>query len=357
MKKLVFILLLFVGIITGCKEPFAPTTVATERILVVDGLITNISGNNTITLYWSTPFGNSKDKEPVKSALVSIKDEEGVITTFPEYPEGTYTTKTSEFTANIGKTYILLISTNDGETYESLPQKMENVPTLDSIYGDFMQKPFLTENTDGVSSMISESVITSLININRKTADKNNFRFVNNIIIEVITTGKNPIPGSVSKTNYYGWHLRNIDDLANITGTEYLTNTYDIIGHELNFFYLKKSLYGVPDSQIIYNYLIKTQAFSLNNDAFNYYKDINDQLSAGGHIFDPISSQLKSNMHCTSNKGKSVFGLFEVSATNTYTFIVIPDLIQKTVRYKKINDIGEIPAEGLAPISKPTFWQ
>jgi hypothetical protein len=53
-------------LITGCITPFVPETDETEELLVVQGLITDQPGPNTVKLSKSQPLGNMNTEKPLR---------------------------------------------------------------------------------------------------------------------------------------------------------------------------------------------------------------------------------------------------------------------------------------------------
>ena len=58
-------------LLTGCIVQFTPETEEEKELLVVEGLITDQPGPNTIKLSKSLPFGKKSEAKPLSGCLVS----------------------------------------------------------------------------------------------------------------------------------------------------------------------------------------------------------------------------------------------------------------------------------------------
>ncbi|HEY4785050.1 MAG TPA: DUF4249 family protein, partial [Bacteroidales bacterium] len=137
---------------------------------------------------------------------------------------------------------------------------------------------------------------------------------------------------------YYCWYSENPDNLVNLTDEKYQTSSYDIQNHTVCFI---PTVYMYPvdyvdsvtrkDSLLnasIANRIIRVTRYRMNNESFQYYKDINSLLSAQGKIFDPTAYQFKGNITCISNPQKLALGLFEASSVRTSIYTIKPGSIK-----------------------------
>jgi hypothetical protein len=134
---------LFIGIffvIESCVDPielnpsFNPT-------LVVEGLITDQPGPYVVTISRAIPVTTDAQLQtpPIyeSGATVVIQDDQGNSETLIEKSSGSY--YTSFFQGIVGRTYSITIRTIDGNTYESLPEKMLPVGDFSNLRYEFVQ--------------------------------------------------------------------------------------------------------------------------------------------------------------------------------------------------------------------------
>jgi hypothetical protein len=90
----------------SCITQFIPHTTEDKQLLVVEGLITDQPGVNTIKLSRSSPLGIRNVATPVKGCTVSISDDLGNTFSLTETVPGTYVTDPAIFQGAIGRQYI-----------------------------------------------------------------------------------------------------------------------------------------------------------------------------------------------------------------------------------------------------------
>ena len=106
--------------------------------LVVDGLITNEPGpyvvniSQVIKIDATSPLGI-----PVDVKRITIYDDSGTSEVLSHIRTGTYQTDPDGIRGEIGRTYYIRVELMDGGVFESIPDKMDLVGGVDSIYYDF----------------------------------------------------------------------------------------------------------------------------------------------------------------------------------------------------------------------------
>jgi hypothetical protein len=110
--------------------------------------------------------------------------------------------------------------------------------------------------------------------------------------------------------------------------------------------------------------IVSCYSYSLSEEAYNYYTHVNEQLAAENNLFDPISTNLVSNITCENNPSKKVVGLFEASGQSVKHVFIRYNENQTLVHYKNIGtEISDHIKDGVIrdhpPIydTIPVFWQ
>jgi len=123
-------------LITSCIDRLnikVPDSNASQ--LVVDGLITDEPGPYTVQLSLATRVdGFLEFRKLVTVRRVTIFDNLGNTEDLTETEQGTYQTKPNGIRGVVGRAYAVRIETLDGKTFESIPDKMNPVGSLDSVY-------------------------------------------------------------------------------------------------------------------------------------------------------------------------------------------------------------------------------
>jgi len=285
-------LILFLALFTSCITQFIPQTNEDKKILVVEGLITDLPDTNTIQLSASQPLGTKGTSNPVSGCNVTITDDLGNSYSLIETNPGTYITDPSTFQGVVGRFYTLHIKTNaDFSTryYESSPMEMKFVPPIDSLY----YERAIFNVSDGISS---EEGCQVYLNTHDK-ADQNQFyRW------KYIETWELILPYTVP--NKICWVTSN-SDIINIKNTTILEkatiNRYPLI------FISNKT------DRLRAKYSILVKQYSLNENEFLYWEKLQKITEQVGGLYDIIPSSVPSNVYCLDDPNIKVLGYFSVS--------------------------------------------
>src|ERR1035437_7422428 len=325
MKQHIFLFISVLSICMSCKKVYNPDINPPQDVLVVDGIITNEIKTYWIRLTMSSAFDNpSSGYKFVTSAKLSISDNLGNNYKVTEYKNGMYFTDSTELVGIPGRIYTLHIETEDGNIYESSPQEMMASASEDTVYAENTIKTVLVPDAYGQYNQITTAGIDLLTDINPNGDILPRFRFKSSITTE---SSYSKI-GIFLTINYYWWETRSGDDLVNLTGEKYTTASTNIQGHVISFipteYNVLQSIEDTTISAYVINRIIKVSKYRLNNEAYQYYKNINLLLSATGKIFDPIATQFKGNIICINNPQKLALGFFETSSVKTEIFTSRP---------------------------------
>ena len=70
MRPAIILFFLLIGLVTSCYKVYEPQVDATEKVLVVDGLMTNQADAYHVALTYAKPFNSGKKGTPVNSASI-----------------------------------------------------------------------------------------------------------------------------------------------------------------------------------------------------------------------------------------------------------------------------------------------
>ena len=302
--KLIQVLIPFILLLTCCVTKFIPQTNENPELLVVEGLITDQPGANTLKLSSTLPIGIRSNAKPLTGYYVSITDDLGNAFYFRETDTGTYVTDPSIFIGTIGRFYTLHIDPSTDKNkhrFESYPIEMKPVPPIDSIY---YEKVEISEN-----NMWSQPPEGCQIFLN--THDPTNqcryYRW------EYTETWEFRIPYNVPNSTC--WISSNSDKI-NIKSTGSLAETR-ILRYKLNYI-------SNQSDRLKVKYSILVNQYSLNEDEYTYWEKLQNISEQVGGLYDMIPSRIISNVRCIDNPDVKVLGFFSVSA-NTSRRIFIKD--------------------------------
>jgi hypothetical protein len=300
-------------LITGCITPFVPETDETEELLVVQGLITDQPGPNTVKLSKSQPLGNMNTEKPLTGCSVYVEDDLGHRYTLHESEPGTYMTDPDIFCGEIGRKYTLRISEKDSTgniiSYLSLPEEMRPVPPVDSVY----YEKEIIQPTDNYGSIKEGCQI--YLNTNDKDGICKYYRW------DYSETWEFRLPYEVP--NQICWKTQNAD-VINIKNTavlsENIINRYPII------------FVSAETDRLSEKYSLLINQYSLSEEEYNYWEKLQNVSEEVGSLYDIIPASIPGNVYCLQKPGEKVLGYFSVSAKTSKrifikdTFKGLPDL-------------------------------
>ncbi len=369
------ILILLTGILmVSCYKPYTTELDNDEKILVVDGLITNKAASYHIKLNYASQFYSSGGTEPISNAIVSVTDNNGSEIYFRETPDGDYVSDASLFTAKPGDSYVLRIETHEGDVYESTPQKMETEFEPDSVFAINDYQEYISRFNQVLRKLTGARI---LLNIDGQKAELPGFR-IDVELFKLYTYSLFIPPPGIDPPMYifYCWQLDNTMKeviLASPTGKSSNSIENQSIYFVDNLTYTEGIVYwpgslqaditsaGIPTGERkVYNIsgrVMYIDLYSLNDDAYMYYQKIEDQITAEGKLFDPISVRMEGNIKCISDPEKAAFGFFEVSALNNTAYKVgLKNPSTDQVPVRQIPFIDPDFPDGCLVNEKPPFW-
>ena len=303
-----FLLLVMSG---SCIKMFVPAISENPDMLVVEGLITDQPGQNTVKLSTSMPLGGRNAATPLSGCFVTISDDLGGIYNLSEGALGIYITNPS-FQGVVGRTYTLHIKTNlsrNNLSYKSLPVLLKPVPPIDTVY---YEKVVLSRADDGWPTGEGCQIYIN-------TANTDNicklFRW------EYKETWEFDIPYNVPNNKCW---ITNNSDKINIKSTTGLSA--GIIKRQ------PINLVSNSTDRLKVRYSILVNQYSLTDDEFVYWDKLQNILQNVGSLYDIIPSSIPSNISCIERPDENVLGYFSVSSVKSKRIFVrdqfrgMPDL-------------------------------
>ncbi len=280
-------------LINSCITKFIPETDENKELLVVEGLITDQRGINTVKLSKSLPLGRKNVAKPLKGCIVYITEDPGISYRLTETVPGTYITDSTKFRGKIGRRYTLRINANIF-SYESTPMVMKPVPPIDSI---FYERRLIKEKDKYNPAQEGCQIYLN-------THDPaNNCQFYR---WEYTETWEFRLPYSV--TNRICW-ISNNSSVINIKNTGVLAE--DIVNrYPLNFISNETDRLKVKYSMLVNQY-------SLNEDEFDYWEKLQHITEEVGSLYDITPAAIPSNIYCIDDPNEKVLGYFSVSAKSS----------------------------------------
>ncbi len=348
-KSYSFILLVFIAM-HSCREPYYPVTDSMDNVLVVDGLVTGEPGMSYIKVLYkqATPF---RDLMPLRNATVYIEDDQNNI--YPFSFTGTKYYPSSSFRGVEGRSYTLYIETEEGDIFRSDPQLMVPAAKLEEVYPYRTVKEFLYD--DHYGNPVREIVRGTQVLADLSGRGDEVLRFRTEATLLLLY-------------NFYHWRIPDIDvyyrwkklDMTGEAGINIprFDGNYDqVTGHTLCFMPASKMHYGLDPEEYIYRKILIIRYYTLNNEAYRFHREAHRQMTSGNKLFDPVVSQLPSNITCINDPGRPAVGFFEASSTSSETHMLVDQSYDNVFNFIRIEDLEHVPARGSMLNEKPAFWQ
>ncbi|HET8859989.1 DUF4249 domain-containing protein [Marivirga sp.] len=314
MKIKLLSLLILVGVSFSCINEFELTGLTYDKLLVVDGILTDELKQHHVRLTYTSPI-NSDDENsspPVSGAQVSILDSDGNIYSYIETSNGNYVSEIA-FRAMPGKSYTLQISTIDGNEYISTETELISSPSIGSIYPELTFKLLtdLNRTAPGVQFYIDSKP---------ENEEQIYFRYEWSETFKVITPFKSQFDYNPQTGDYF---LReNKIDVCyqtNYSDEIILGNTNSNANNQLTEVPVNFVALGPNRNTSDYlrnRYSIEVTQYAISADDYNYYQRIKKLDEDTGTLFDQQLGSVRGNIKSLSDEEELVLGNFEVAGVS-----------------------------------------
>jgi len=275
MKNIPILLIFSLVLLFSCEDVIELDLPDPEPQLVVDGWLTNQQGPKQVRVFMTTNYFDQSDYPPVTDAVVVLHDTKGPVDTLAESEDrpGVYTTM---HVGEEGATYHITIEMPAGERYASQPQLLREVPSIDSIYYEFVDdNPFQDEG------------------------------------YYVLLNTFEP----AGQGDYYRWRQFINDTLQNKPIDIIIASDEFVDGNRITNLEVTVQPLQVGDT-------CRIEQLSISREAFDFLFLVRDQTAFVGSIFDSPPVPIKGNLFNEINPDKKPLGFFGVSAVAEAEIVV-----------------------------------
>lgn len=349
MKKQIIYLSLISLVIVGCEDIYNPKIDAVPGQLVVEAHLTNDSAQNFVKLTIARSYYSNAAIEPAIGAKVSLVqvggvDQKGI--------EGNLGNFTFPGTPVPGKYYILRIQ-YDNNYYESSQVKMPPLPTIDTLYTPAsINKSYITDaygNPQLVEDPGRNISIDAPI-----TADLKYYRFEYRAVLLWEYSPPLLVP---DPPTWYGWLSVQSTSSFNIAGPKDFSVSDKIQNHKTLFITYNNQQYLDSIQQIPVGWILILDEYGTTKESYDFRRAMNRQFSAEGSLFDPVNTQIYSNIHCTNDPSKIVLGFFDLNSYRQYRYYLNLSTHDEMCVQRRLNRYPEIPSKGYLIGYRPAFWE
>jgi hypothetical protein len=297
MRTIKFFILVSVYLIaSSCITQFIPETNENQELLVVEGLITDQPGTNTVILSKSLPLGLKSEAKPLSGCSVYISDDLGNSFRLNENLSGQYITDPSEFQGKVGRKYTLKIFTNNpafgNYSYQSVPMEMKPVPPIDNVY---YEKKLIKES---YGSYPKQEGCQIYLDTHDSDSKCKFYRW------DYTETWEFMLPFSYPVNNrcFIEQKSKSINVKSTTVLAEDIINRYPLI-------YISNE-----SDRLKEKYSILVNQYSLTQDEFDYWEKLENFTEEVGGLYDITPASIPSNITCIENPAVKALGYFSVSA-------------------------------------------
>ncbi len=357
---------LLVGLVTSCITPVDLDKEAPEEFnLIVEGYITTNPGPHTIFLsesaqYGSLDFGVTR---PVENATVVIRDDSGIPVYVDDTGLGIYRT-TSDFKAEVGKSYSLIIETEIGERYISIPQEVLPAPKIENVSLKYRELPGLSDITfiSGVEVNVTFTDDANQQNFYLWTQTDGVYPFVS--YPELHPGLPEPCPPIDFAKNCFRYE-RDFED-RNYTYSEVPECIvispkffkYSILNDALrDGNRITHNVLFIEDDgrRFEFRYRFILHQIALNKEAYGFYSMLQSQQSITGDLFDPPPAEIRGNIINQTDPSKVAIGFFGAHGVDT-TEVYVPAAVleRKQPKIKFFRDCWTLDS---STVRRPEWWK
>jgi hypothetical protein len=273
--------------------------------LVVSGQVSSLADRNEIRL------GRTADGRlpfPITGATIQLLDNMGNSLLYNETEEGVY--KLFGFEGTPGQTYHIQIALNDGEVYESIPEKMPEYSAPLTVSYEFVEE--ITTDADGAN--LSKRFVKLYAATSLPPAWKD--RFVNWTVNEVFLLSPTDFPdpfGSIPPPCFVAQKAE-ANRIALFDGNKLSTTDIKkqlICSRQVDRTFLEK------------HYFTTHQSF-ITKEAHTYWNKVNILANQTGSIFDTPPAQIIGNISNVNEPTEKVWGYFQATNETLNRIYLLP---------------------------------
>jgi hypothetical protein len=301
--KFLWILIL---LCTGCIKEFDLDFDAETGTLVVDGYISDEQAVYTVNLSRTGSFDNL-NTEPVRGAEVRISSSNQENALMQETEPGRYELDFEELKGQTGVSYSLHIKTTGGEEYHSTPELLNPASPIDTVYFEY----FTSVESIGDFSSVRTGNYQVYVDVQDDPATQNFYRYRTNRIYEVFTDLP-PVMGPPPPCCYTCYLSFSTQDAVFLSSDEFVN------GNIIN----RIPLNIIPNNSSG-RVLIEVTQLSLSQQAFRFWRQIQQQQESVGSIFDPPPALIRGNIYKVGDPDEVVLGYFSASSVRRDNVMIV----------------------------------
>jgi len=308
--------ILFLLLLTydSCIEPFEPVIEEYQKVLVINGKITDQPGMHYIEISRSTPY-NYPSYQPVGGYVVMVTDENGEMIHFLEREPGRYSADIPGSFLAVGKAYMLQVFTPNGREYCSEYDTLLACPPIDSIYYEVETRE--TSDPDFILGGIQ-----FYMDMTGSASDSRNIRWQ---LEETWEYWAALFSQYIRREGEEVTDFHSSEDLFKCWKTYPIREIYTETTRNLSVNALKRNSLNFVSNEtdrlkVTYSLLVKQQ--SLTRSSYVYWDKMKAQSGETGGLYEHQPSSAIGNICNTTDPDEVVLGIFYATQQRTKRIMV-----------------------------------
>jgi hypothetical protein len=329
--KRIFVFVLFMMV--ACVEPYPPPASGDQvNFVVVDGFLNASTKSVTVKISHAVPLASPAQYPPEEEAAVSIEGDKGVTFTLSEAAKGVY--EAQDIEVDPSENYSLHFVTKGGKSYRSKYVGMRRSPLIDSV----VWRPEPTGTRFYVNGHDPSNSTTYYRYLFTDTWEYRVPIYSFWKKVGGLPVFRDPVKEQV----FTCWRTSHSTEILTAS-TKRLTE--DVVNMLPVYFIAKGS------RELSRRYSINIQQRAISEEEYEYWQLIRKTTESLGGLFDPLPSQVISNLQNEEDPKEQVLGYFSGGfVTEKRMFVSFYDLPDNL----KVVDGWDFTCEGkFVPIDHP----
>ena len=314
----------------SCVESFDFNTAPPEELMVVEGLISTDEGPYTVIVSRGLQLDQANDEKlPFENLTITLFDDVANSELFIEQEPGIYLTQ-GIIRGQVGRSYHIRIETPDGNLFESEPDYLNPVGTIEDIRFEFEARTVegeFTEERADVFNVYFDANSAGSESLNNYTRWRYTGLYevmtnpeLNTIILQGNGLGVVYFPDPLPCSGYVQVDIGTISTIQQVDECtcctcwvfDYEEAPYvnaDLFVENGEFRNIKIAEIPINTETFHDRYQVQLEQMSLSQRAYDFFSVLGDQELSSDDLFQPIPAEVVGNIEAVNNSA-DVIGLF-----------------------------------------------
>ncbi len=311
--------LFMVALLSGCIDPFKPVLDKSdsEKILVVEGFITDEPGSFEVKLSRSVPIDTMVNYVNESGAYVTISDDHNNTFVLTEVEPGVYKSLDETLKAVAGRIYQLSIIDAFDKEYESSPVLMPSKPEIKEVYWEEESETVFVDN-----EVIDEIGLNIYVDGDDLENNAAYYKW------DISETWEVMMPNAITALDGKGMPYETFVKVPDEKKYCWVTqNTQKILvksvenqsDSEVKKFMLQRIRPG--EDKLFIRYSIEVKQYTLNKEMYDFWKGIREINQDAGSLYDKVPVSIFGNITCCNTNEKALGYFYAAEVDKKRIFI------------------------------------